>query len=48
MLAHSIHFSLRISNQHKPFTLSQFLRRQANILHGEEERDLRYVPKVGL
>ncbi|XP_065058620.1 protein tyrosine phosphatase domain-containing protein 1-like [Rhopilema esculentum] len=34
------------STKHKPFSLMQFLKRQAHILHGEEERDLRYVPKV--
>jgi len=39
-------YSNTINCQYKPFTLSQFLRRQAHLLHGEEERDLRYVPKV--
>ena len=39
------YFTFRV-NEYKPFTLTYFLRRQAHILHGEEERDLRYVPKV--
>eukprot|EP00794_Sanderia_malayensis_P006955 gene6955-7736_t len=35
-------------NEQKPFSLEHFLRRQTHLLHGEEERDLRYVPKIVL
>ena len=44
----SLFVFLSRSTKHKPFSLMQFLKRQAHILHGEEERDLRYVPKVSV
>jgi hypothetical protein len=33
-------------NEHKPFTLEKALHRQRRYLHGYEERECRYIPKV--